>query len=340
MTAAAPNPSANPGAPTQWPAFRAGPRVFSIDDILTAAAWRGDLANFRSAWNERLLRAAGAHSAGLTPEPDDVEAATDAFRYARDLVSAEECERWLAQRGLVFDDLADSMTRRLQAELGDENQPSRQMEPDDDQDTDEIEERFRIDALLADEFTDWAHQLAWRIALACEDHAMPSVDTALASVWQELEERFAAVSSTLTTPESRKRELAAQRLQLMHVEVVAAEFDNEAAAREAYLCSREDGMALAEVAAANGFPCHTYQSFLGDLPADWQQVLVSATPGDVTPPLTSDGNVVVLRLLAKREPSVDDETVCNRLNQDLRRQRFGELEAKHVRWLINVEVES
>ena len=371
MTAFAHDSDAGPAVSATGPAFRAGPRLCSLDDILVAAGLSGGLAAFRAAWARR--RAAAAAAAGLAPDPAAIEAATAAFRYARDLVSAEECERWLNQRGLSFAELTASVTRRLQAGLATAEESAA---PDERAGEDgEQEARFRTDALLADEFTGWARGLAWRLALAQEQDALPADETAgkpgqngkvqggsrgresvavgdrnshrltsaatgsLADAWPELEARFTAVCAALATPERHRRELAGQRLQLLRLELAAAEFESEAAAREASLCAREDGVALAVVAEANGFPVFNHVAFLGDLTPDWQQALISARPGDVTPPLTGGDVAVVLQLLGKREPSLDDAAVCARLDADLRRQHFGELEAKHVRWLINVEVE-
>lgn len=324
-----------PPAAVAVPAFRVGPQVFSLDDILASAGLRGELAQFRGNWEGRRAAAAVAEACGMSPAAADIEAATDAFRYARDLVSAEECDRWLARRGLVFADLTASMTRRVQAELTPPDEPPEPPGFGSDDDGD-----FRTDALLADEFTGWARGLAWRLALAREHDARPADRGDLADRWPELEERFTAACAALAKPERRRRELATQRLELLRLEIAAAEFESEAAAREAFLCAREDGTALAAVAEANGFPVCNYEAFLGDLTPDWQQALVSATPGDVTPPLTGGGTAVVLQLLGKHEPSIEDAAVCARLDADLRRQHFGELEAKHIRWLLNVEVEA
>ena len=103
--------------------LEAGGYAGSLDDILAAAAWRGELDAFRSRWETIQAAAARAEALGQFPEPAAVEAATNEFRYARDLVSAEECEGWLAARGLTFADLTACVTRRLQAELAPAGEP-------------------------------------------------------------------------------------------------------------------------------------------------------------------------------------------------------------------------
>ena len=323
---------ATAGVPASLPAFKAGSRVISLDDILAAAEWRGELAPFRANREQALAAALVAEAAGRTPEPAAVEAATAEFRYARDLVSAEECDQWLEQRGLTFADLTASVTRRLLAECPEIGEPTG-LPPG-------AGAILRTEALLADEFTDWARQLAWRSALAVADNALPSVGLAPATAYAELEARFAAAAAALAEPARRTRELAAQRLELLWVEILAAEFTDEGAAHEAFLCVREDGSTLAEVAAANGFPTRTNAAFLGELPPEWQPALLSATVGDVLPPRAGADSAVVLQLLHRREPSLADAAVTERLDREVRRQHFGQLEARHIRWLINVEVEA
>ncbi len=313
-------------------AFQGGLRVFTVDDILSAAEWRGVLADFRTDWSRRLTSARTAEAEGLAPDAAAIEAATDAFRYARDLVSADECDRWLGDRGLTFEDLTASVTRRLQAEMSD---PVEGCEPEADD-----EPIFLLDALLADEFTVWARDLAWRVALACEEKTLPSDPNPEIEIWPELEERFVSAGAALITPDRRKRELAAQRLRFLRVTVEVAEFDSDPAAREAVLCAREAGSSLAGIAGVNGFPCQTVAGFLGDLPEGWRPALISARPGDVVRPPDADGGIIVLNVLNRQEPALDDVAVCERLDTELRDRHFSELESRHIRWLINVELTS
>ncbi len=352
---------------TSAPAFRAGARFFSLRDIFDAAPARGALEDFRAAWESRRAAAARADAAGLEPDGPEVEAASNVFRYSRDLVTAEECERWLTQRGLTFDDLTTSISRRLQAELGRFEAPAK-----DRLATETGEEGcsgagdrdgFYRDVLLADEFAKWARDLAWRVALAMEEGAriFPSVseDTDSRSSgnhavapeggalsegqridWAGLEARFAAAAARLTEPERRRRELAALRLALTRLRVVASEFDSVTAAREAFLCAREDGVSLEEIARTNGFQFEEYAWLFEDFAPDWQQALLSASPGEVTPPMPHAAGFVVLQLLDKRDPSLEDAEVRKRLDKNLARRWFGELEARHIRWLLNIEVET
>jgi hypothetical protein len=329
---ALPCPTTPPGSAHPQPAFQCGLRVFTLADILEAAQSLGELARFRSAWLARQAAAQAAEAADLTPESAAVDAATDAFRYARELVSAEECERWLEARGLAFADLVGCVTRRLQSGLA---APAAPLEP-----TPEDERLWRHDALLADEFSAWAKHLARRIAAAAESGRTLAADSPLRAEWPELEAAFAAATAAAVTPHSRQRALAGQRLALMRVSFDLAEFDTENAAREAILCAREDATTLRETAAANAFPCQTGESFLGDLPVAWADLLTSARAGEAVSPRAGDGGIVVLSLLSRQEPSLEDPAVCQRVDAALIEGHFRELESRHIRWLINVEFTS
>ena len=314
------------------PVFKTGERAFTIDDVLGATAWRGALTPFCVTLAQRLAAAEAAQAGGLEPDPAAVESATEDFRYARDLVSAEECEQWLAQRGLAFADLTTSATRQLQAELAEVDSAEEFPAPD--------AALLRTEALLADEFTEWARQLAWRVALAAAENALPPVGAPREILWSELEQRFAAACALLTEPARRQRELGAQRLPLLQTEISLAEFGEESAAREACLCVSEDGDTLAAVAAANGYPSRTITAYLGELPAEWQQGLLGATPGGVLPPQVGTAGACVLQLLSRREPSLNEPAVTARLDAEVRRQHFGELETRQIRWLLNVELQT
>lgn len=314
------------------PALQGGARIFTLGDILNAAEWRGDLAEFRTGWLARRASAVAAAKMELAPSAAEVESAVDDFRYARDLVSAEECERWLAQRGLEFEHLTACMARRLQSALVDADEPEEFAAGE--------EALFAIEAILADDFALWARRLARRVALALDAGTTFPANGGLDELWPRLEEYLQAAIASWITPERQRRALANQRLGLTHLTLEVAEFDSEHAAREARLCTVEDGVALAGTAAANDCACKRTEDFLEDLPEGWRPVLVGARSGDIVAPPSEDDCFRLLHVLRRREPSLEDEAVVARLNDGLMRQRLQELETRHIRWTITVEADA
>jgi len=328
----------HPAPRLSLPAFRCGLRVFTVDDVLAAARDRGAFESFQAAWRERRSAVRQAAAAEQIPSAAELEAAIESFRYARDLVSGEECDRWLEARGLDFEDLVDSITRRMQSTLTAEK-PDAPVESEDDRDTEAEDERLLIvDVLLADEFNAWARRLARSIALAAHSEPARFADSSEGLRWAELDERLDAAMAAITTPARRQTALAGHRLNLLRVEFEQAEFDSAGAAREAVLCTREDQASLRATAEANAFPCQVATAFLGDLPPTWAEVLTSARLGEAVIPRDSDGCFVVLAPLGRQEPSLDDPEVCARVDAALVEQHFRELEANHIRWLINVDL--
>lgn len=328
------------GAP---PAFQCGAQTFTLDDILEGARCLGEFEPFRAAWRQCRAAAQAAEAAGLSVDPAQLEASVEAFRYARDLISGEECERWLEARGLAFEHLVAERTRRLLAELAETGVPG---EPEcagdgetaaDADDENNDDDGLRADALLSDEFNRWARALARRVAVSIESGQDVDSGPALADQWPRLEAALAAATGLVITPERRQRALVIERLALTRVRFERAEFDSEAAVREAILCASEDGAPLREVAAANGFPCAMGECFLGEVTAAWADLLTSARVGEVASPGSSDGTFVVLSVLDRRAPTLDDPEVVKRIDASLVEQRLRELEARHIRWLINVE---
>lgn len=319
-------------------AFTLGRRDFTLADVLEAAECLGEWEPFRAAWMARQQAAAAAAAAGLTPAAKAVDEAVDAFRYARDLVSGEECEAWLAARDLAFSDLVECVTRRLQAELVD-GEAAEEAEP--------IEEeapidgsRLRVDALLADEFGSWARHLARRAAAAAEAGADPGPEVPVRELWSAMDRAYRAAAEAVLTAEARQRELAGHRMGLMRLHLEVAEFDSEAAAREAWCCVREDGLELAAVARENGLPAQAIERFLGDLPPEWATLVQSARTGDVVLHRPDEGSWVAVAVKARREPSLDDPAVVERVDAALTERHFHDLESKYIRWRLSVEVEA
>ena len=87
-------------------------RPFTGRDVIDAAHFRGELA---APWRNllRLLAAERrADESNLEFSDEAIESAVEQFRYAHDLITAEETEQWLATRALSLDDFSNYFTRR------------------------------------------------------------------------------------------------------------------------------------------------------------------------------------------------------------------------------------
>src|SRR5205823_11574732 len=85
---------------------------YKARDAIDAAHFRGQL---DSLWQEFLRRVAAEEKSDEEEvELDEavIDSAAEAFRYQRDLITAEETEQWLSIRGLNLDDFSDYFARR------------------------------------------------------------------------------------------------------------------------------------------------------------------------------------------------------------------------------------
>src|SRR5438093_12975434 len=98
-------------APCDLSAFVSGQRTFSVRDVMDAAHFRGEL---ESCW-QRLLASVEAEERAAELDPPSeaaLQGLAEQFRYDRDLITAEETEHWLEERGLSFDDFSYHFLRR------------------------------------------------------------------------------------------------------------------------------------------------------------------------------------------------------------------------------------
>ena len=91
--------------------FLGGDRPFSGRDLIDAALFRGEL---EPAWKDLLRLVAAERKADaeeLEADDDAIDSAAEQFRYQRDLITAEETEQWLVERGLTLSDFSAYFVR-------------------------------------------------------------------------------------------------------------------------------------------------------------------------------------------------------------------------------------
>src|SRR4029078_7628954 len=89
-----------------------GTHAYTARDAIDAAIFRGEL---QEQWQTFLRHVAAEERADeLELELDEsaISAAAEEFRYRYDLITAEETETWLANRGLTFDDFSEYFARQ------------------------------------------------------------------------------------------------------------------------------------------------------------------------------------------------------------------------------------
>jgi hypothetical protein len=340
--------------------FVCGDRAFTVRDVIDAALFRGEL---EPEWKNLLRLLAAERKADeqdLEFDEDAIDAAAERFRYEHDLITAEETEQWLAERGLALDDFSGFFVRHFWGEQWDEAEPTA---IDYLSTPNEMHDLLRNELILSGELDRMAQRLSWRVAARCAT-ADGSVDPRLIA---EEETRFFERSglsgaqlagwlqrlgrdlewfrdtlameaihrrdcAALLSRQALARELAALRLPLTRFDMETIELDSLDAAREAILCAREDGMPMEDVAAEGRYPYRHPEVLLEEIPEDLQQKFLSVHPGEILDPIALGDGFQVCRVIGKAEPDLDDPVVTKRAEERILDRHFSDLTTRYIRW--------
>ena len=144
-----------------------GNQEFTARDAIDAALFRGEL---DSKWKEFLRFVESekrADELDLDLDDDAIATAAEAFRYEHDLITAEETEAFLANRGLTLDDFTDYFTRHYCASAITEKVLSENIEYISA--SSELRQVFTAEAVLSGELDRMTTELMWRLAARCAE---------------------------------------------------------------------------------------------------------------------------------------------------------------------------
>ncbi len=360
----------NPGtnkhpAPVGWPGlkiFEADGDQYTAGDIVDAARFRGELT---ARWNEFLgHEACEAHARAGKSEPDPgvLESLCEEFRYARDLVTAEETEKWMTDRAVSESQFQRFFERGFWlAKLGETITPTERLLDDA---TPEDLDQLRIQLMMSGEFDLLAKRLGQRVAarlttdipepvfvdLQQAEHARfleragitgQDVPRWLAHLnrdagWLQLQIESEAVYRFLCgetlTHENMERSLKSLSMALIQFEYDLLEADTEDVLKEAHLSITLDKMSVEELARENGLPFRRLHSFMEFLPEPLQQRFLSGAVGDVV--LSGGERPQLFHIVSKTEPSLDNPAVKKHLHRRLLGTLLSGLENKHIHWLL------
>jgi hypothetical protein len=332
------------------------------DVVLAARAW-GD-------WQEleaHVSRGLVLSREGDRPARSDVEAAARAFRYSRNLISAEETERWLTAWALTpvdwFDYLRRAVMRdrhaRLEAAAPDAALGGAQSALDPD-----VDRVIKCEAACSGTLDRLALKLAGRAAIfdrmrpserkeARADANDESLPHSLASYLEErdlatlpqadllararhitaLDACFEEFRSTACSPKAVRDQINARYLDWLQVESEDLVLTSEDAAREAALCIRHDRQPVTTVAASAGTTSVNSRSYLEDIDPVFRPLFVAAKEGDLLGPLPSEGKFRLLYVRQRVLPSEHNADVRRRAEAAILQSALNREINSRVRWL-------
>jgi hypothetical protein len=340
-----------------------GTQEYTADDAVYASVFRGELEQKWQAFLRHVAAEERADELELELDESAISAAAEEFRYRHDLITAEETEKWLANRGLTFEDFSDYFARQYcVGAVGEDLSPERigytSAAP-------ELRDLFLAELIFSGALEEITTKLMWRLAARCagkeptseaivtEKHKFLTriaIEPALLTSWLEemgrdsqwldemlaVEAAYEALCDAVLVPEARQRELMAVRLRLTRFEIELIELESHDAAREALFCVREDGMSMEEVATEGRYPYRRANFLLEDLPADAQQKYLSVSQGDLLEPMPHNDGFELSRVIEKVEPLLEDSAVKLRIDQRLLNQYFSDLTTKYTHPRLSV----
>ncbi|HEY7676696.1 MAG TPA: hypothetical protein VIG69_06475, partial [Candidatus Methylomirabilis sp.] len=298
------------------------------------------------------------------PDPDQVEAAANEFRYERDLLTAAETEAWLARWGLTTDDWMESIQRSvLRREWAPELAEIVEAHPVAEE---EIADATGPEGICSGHFARFARKLAGRAAAydrmreeaaaegppegsdaqvaraaaaaAAEvgSRGLPGIPAPVCreklAALARLEQVFSRFRERALTPAAIRDAVGARRLDWVRLHCRTAAFPDEQKAREAALCVREDGVGLGEAARAAKGAVRESRFFLDEADPESRHAFLGAAKGDLVGPLPVDGGFALYHVLEKVLPAPEDPAIRPRAEREALERAVDREINDRVRW--------
>ena len=327
-------------------------------DVLDWARVRGELEPSWRNFAQALECHRRATDEELETDDSAIDSAAIGFRYQHDLITAEETEGWLGNRGLTLTEFGEYFVRQYWARTF-SGQVNSSYHSYSSAQTEE-KDLFLIDLTLSGELDRLAEQLSFRVAAqAAEEKTEEDVATEREQFiareqiedmadWLKqfgrdqhwLDAMIAAervYQRQLTAQISSRaleRELLSMRLNLTRFELEVIEVDSRDAAAEVIACVRSDGMDMSEIADESRYPFRRSEILLEDLPLEQQQSFLSVKAGALLEPIAREDAFEVCRIKSRADPQLSDTDVRKRLEERLSSRHFSELVGRHIKWKV------
>jgi len=318
--------------PAEIIVFALGGRSVTMGEILEAGRLRGEMKTLWESLAEERASERRAEELALELDQAVLQEMSDQFRYDRDLITAEETERWLDERGLTMDDFNAYFRRRYWA------QTLKATGKAGDEEADQLS-LLCIDALMSGALDRLAIALAWRIAASVTDAETKGEDSAFLGLagpagMEKMEAAYQRCCEQILAPDRLERTLGSLRWPLTRFVLETLELDTLNAAREAMLCVCDDGFSMENVAREGRYPFWRTEALAEQLSEDWQRKLYSLAEGDVLAPVQEGEVFRLCRLLRKTPPDLADAAIRRRVEERVLEAHFTELCSTRVKWIL------
>ena len=297
-------------------------------DVLASASARGSLEQLRSMSRQGLacVRRSEVLEDGLDQET--LSAAATSFRYEHGLLSAEELDAWLERWGLTVGEWGEYLERSLLLERWADELDA--IEADFSLEDAALEQAEFVDAVCSGFLEQEANRFAADAALAGLAESEAAGERA--TLVERIEAAAAAARAGMASEAEVDREIAKHGLDWTRLELDALELADQEAAREAALCVRVDGRAIADVAADCGAPVRHMSVHLADVESGLQPSVLAAQPGELVGPVERDGAFVLLAIHGRTLPASTDPELRERAETALVERAVKRAMETRVEW--------
>ena len=345
--------------------FAVGDTDYTWEDVVLFAKARGDWTELKNQVAEGLACLRSAEATSYSIPVQDVTSDANAFRYRRNLITAEETETWLKLWRLSVEDWMGYIRRSLlRRRWADELREivARYPVPDD-----EISTCLQAEGICSGNLARFARNLAGRAA-TCQKTKERAEDVISRERIQSqlgvflknidsydmeglsreslrekmenlarLETVFERITAGAITADALRSCVAANRIEWIKLVFDFVTFADEHQAREGSLCVREDQMTLSEVAAEAQVPVRQATLYIEELKPEVKSQFLACGVGDLLGPLRWEGHYALCRVVDKTMPDEAEPQIRQKANQAILDRLVNREINDRVRWHVALE---
>lgn len=309
---------------------------FGWEEITAAAEVWGDWARLVEWTRQSLACQKYAVASGQLPDAKTTREALTAFRYAHNLISADETQIWLNRWEVSLEDLMSY----LRGQLLIERWPGKLEEilgAHAVSDA-EISQAIKSYAICADKLGEWAFRLAGHAAIAAKSGPFGAGDQGQRQAPRDLiaciETEFERERQQTVTPKQIETKIADHRLDWIRFDCRCLWFAEERIAREAVWCVTEDGLTLDEVAADARAEMRQWDFYLDEMEDSARPHFLAARQGDLLGPMKLQQGFPLFSIAAKKMPVADDPQIRERAERAILKSWTDQAIYEQVSWML------
>ncbi|MCI0414870.1 hypothetical protein L0222_19000 [bacterium] len=315
--------------------FSVGTRHYFWEDVLLAAQSWGDLSALELDVRKGLAcqkKIQNENPEGDILDSQKIDSAAREFRYARNLISAEEMEGWLAERGLTVENWMDFIERSIL--LKTYNNQMEQILGEYPSSDAEVQGMLAAEGLFSGRLEKVCHKLAGRAAVFDSYNTASKNDPGYdrPAPLNHLESSLEQFYQEKITHEGIVENIKLHSLDWIRLHLQCITLPGEQMAREAALCVTIDRKGMEEIAAETKAKFWQKWLYLDEVNAEWKNGFLSAKRGDLVGPFRSSNDFLLFFVLDKVVPSDKDPELQRLAEQDLLKRLVDREINERVKW--------